>query len=215
MSAAHHLFWITSRAAGTAALLLASASVLLGLMMSASRRNPNKRDLRTLHEALSLTALGMVGLHGVSLLGDTYLNPGIAGIVVPFVGKYRPLWTGVGILAGYGLAGFGLSYYLRDRIGASRWKRLHRLTAVFWLLAIVHTIGAGSDAVELWFLVLTGTMIAPAALLFILRWLDRASEKGGAGTRAADPRYGSLHNPGDQEALEARQPHAKPSTQLQ
>lgn len=177
MSAAHHLFWITSRAAGSAALLISSASVLLGLMMSSSRRNPNRRDLRTLHEALSLTALGMVGLHGVSLLGDAYLNPGITGIIVPFAGAYRPLWTGIGILAGYGLAVLGISYYFRDRIGAARWRRVHRLTAAFWLLAIAHTIGAGSDATEPWFLILNGLVIAPAVLLLFLRWLGRASEE--------------------------------------
>jgi sulfoxide reductase heme-binding subunit YedZ len=175
VSAAHHLFWITSRAAGSAAMLLASASVLVGLMMSSNRRNPNRRDLRVLHEALSLTTLAMVGLHGISLLGDAYLNPGVAGIVIPFIGKYRPLWTGIGILAGYGLAALGLSYYLRDRIGAARWKRLHRLTALFWLMAIVHTIGAGSDASQPWFLILNGVAIVPAALLLVLRWLGRAS----------------------------------------
>lgn len=175
MSAAHHLFWITSRAAGGAAMLLASASVLVGLMMSSSRRNPNRRDLRTLHEALSVTALAMVGLHGVSLLGDAFLNPGIAGILIPFAGPYRPLWTGLGILAGYGLALLGFSYYLRDRIGAVRWRRLHRLTAAFWLLAIVHTIGAGSDATEPWFLILNAVPIVPAALLLALRWLGRAA----------------------------------------
>ncbi|HET8566412.1 MAG TPA: ferric reductase-like transmembrane domain-containing protein [Solirubrobacterales bacterium] len=191
MSAAHHLFWITSRAAGGAALLLSSVSVLLGLMMSSSRRNPNRRDLRTLHEALSLTALAMVALHGLSLLGDAYLNPGIAGILVPFVGEYRPLWTGIGILGGYGLAVLGLSYYLRDRIGASRWKRLHRLTAGFWLLAIVHTIGAGSDAVEPWFLILNAVVIAPAALLLLLRWLGRTWSEGDVAPGAADLRQES------------------------
>jgi methionine sulfoxide reductase heme-binding subunit len=199
VSAAHHLFWITSRAAGGAALLLASASVLLGLMMSATRRNPNKRDLRTLHEALSLTALAMVALHGVSLLGDAYLNPGITGILFPFVGRYRPLWTGVGILAGYGLAALGLSYYFRNRIGAVRWRRAHRLTAAFWLLAIVHTIGAGSDAVELWFLILNGVVVAPAALLLALRWIGRASDEGDVGTGAVNPPRiaPGLRSPGD------------------
>jgi sulfoxide reductase heme-binding subunit YedZ len=175
MSAAHHLFWITSRAAGSGALLLASASVLLGLMMSSIQRRPNRRDLRTLHEALSLAALAMVGLHGLSLLGDAYLNPGIAGILIPFDGRYRPLWTGVGILAGYGLALLGVSYYFRDRIGAARWRRAHRLTAAFWLLAIVHTIGAGSDAGEPWFLVIGGVTVIPASFLLVLRWLIRSS----------------------------------------
>jgi sulfoxide reductase heme-binding subunit YedZ len=178
MTAAHHLFWITSRAAGGAALLLASASVFLGLMMSSSRRNPNRRDLRTLHEALSLTVLAMVGLHGVALLGDSFLSPGITGIAIPFVGSYRPFWTGLGILAGYGLAALGLSYYLRDRIGASRWKSIHRLTALFWIAAIAHTLGAGSDGAQAWFLVLVAGFVLPAAALLALRWLGRALSPG-------------------------------------
>ena len=173
MIAGEHLFWITSRAAGGAALILASASVAVGLMMGSRRQSSNKRDLRAVHEALSLTTLAMVVLHGVSLLGDSYLNPGPVGIAIPFVGFYRPLWTGLGIIAGYGLAALGLSYYARDRIGAARWRRVHKLTAVFWVLAIVHTIGAGSDTAEVWFLAASGLAVVPAAALLALRWVDR------------------------------------------
>jgi sulfoxide reductase heme-binding subunit YedZ len=173
---APHLFWITSRAAGGAALLLASASVAVGLMMSSKRPGANKRDLRAIHETMSLTTLAMVALHGLSLLGDSYLNPGVAGIAIPFVGSYRPLWTGLGIIAGYGLAALGLTYYLRDRIGPARWRRLHRLTAVLWLAAIAHTIGAGSDAAEWWFLGASAALVLPAAALLILRWLGRGRE---------------------------------------
>jgi len=180
VNVAPHLFWITSRAAGGVALLLASASVALGLMMSSRRKTSNKRDLRAIHEALSLTTLAMVALHGVSLLGDSYLNPGLTGIAVPFVSAYRPLWTGLGIIAGYGLAVLGLTYYLRDRIGAARWRRLHRLTAVFWLLAIGHTIGAGSDATQIWFLAVSGALVVPAVLLLALRWLGRMGSSGPA-----------------------------------
>jgi sulfoxide reductase heme-binding subunit YedZ len=178
VNAAPHLFWITSRAAGGAALLLSSASVALGLMMGSKRRSPDRRDLRTIHEALSLTALAMVALHGLALLGDSFLNPGPTGIAVPFAGSYRPLWTGLGVIAGYGLAALGLSYYLRDRIGAARWRRVHRLTAVFWLLAVAHTIGAGSDATQLWFLLVSGAVVIPAALLLVLRRLGRAGGEG-------------------------------------
>ncbi|MBS1680048.1 MAG: ferric reductase-like transmembrane domain-containing protein [Actinobacteria bacterium] len=177
MIAGEHLFWITSRAAGGAALILASVAVAVGLMISAKRPSANaatsKRDLRAIHEALSLTTLAMVALHGLSLLGDAYLNPGVAGIAVPFVAFYRPLWTGLGIISGYGLAALGLSYYLRDRIGAARWRKLHRFTAAFWALAIVHTIGAGTDAAQLWFLLVSGLVVVPAAALLGLRYLDR------------------------------------------
>jgi sulfoxide reductase heme-binding subunit YedZ len=182
VNTAPHLFWITSRAAGGAALLLASASVALGLMMSSKRGGANKRDLRALHEALSLTTLAMVALHGLALLGDSFLNPGLTGIAVPFASAYRPAWTGLGIIAGYGLGALGLSYYLRDRIGAARWRRVHRLTAVFWLLAVVHTIGAGSDASQVWFLALSGALVIPAALLLTLRWAGRAETPQPAAT---------------------------------
>jgi sulfoxide reductase heme-binding subunit YedZ len=173
--AGEHLFWITSRAAGGAALILAGVAVAVGLMVSARRQgaSANKRDLRAIHEALSLTTLAMVALHGLALLGDSYLHPGLTGIAIPFVGFYRPLFTGLGIVAGYGLAALGLTYYLRDRIGAARWRKLHRFTAAFWLLAIAHTIGAGSDAAQIWFLLISGIVVIPAAALLALRYLDR------------------------------------------
>ena len=173
MIASEHLFWITSRAAGAAALILASAAVAAGLMLSAKRPATSKSDLRAIHEALSLTTLAMVVLHGLALLGDSYLHPGLAGIAVPFAGTYRPLWTGLGIVAGYGLAALGLTYYARDRIGAARWRKVHRLTALFWALAIAHTLGAGSDAAQPWFLLAAGIVVVPAAALLALRWADR------------------------------------------
>ena len=131
----------------------------------------------------------MVALHGLSLLGDAFLNPGLAGIAIPFVGVYRPLWTGSASSPATGSPALGLTYYLRDRIGAARWRRVHRMTAVFWLLAIVHTIGAGNDTAELWFLAASGAFVIPAALLLLLRWLGRAEDAeltgGLEGTTAA------------------------------
>jgi sulfoxide reductase heme-binding subunit YedZ len=191
VNVAPHLFWITSRAAGGAAVLMASASVAVGLMMSSKRQGSNKRDLRAIHEALSLTTLAMVALHGLALLGDAFFAPGLAGIALPFVGHYRPLWTGVGIISGYGLAALGASYYFRDRIGAARWRRVHRLTAVFWVLAIVHTIGAGSDAAQVWFLAVSGAMVIPTALLLALRWLGRAVEDAPSSPSLQDRRVAS------------------------
>ena len=173
MIAGEHIFWITSRAAGGAALLLAGGAVVVGLMLSAKKPVTNKNDLRAIHEALSLTTLAMVALHGLSLLGDTYLDPGLTGIAIPFVGSYRPLWTGIGIVSGYGLAALGLTYYARDRIGAARCRKMHRFVALFWVMGIVHTLGAGSDAAPLWFLLIAGAVIVPAAALLGLRLLDR------------------------------------------
>jgi methionine sulfoxide reductase heme-binding subunit len=170
-----HLFWITSRAAGVTALILSSFAVLAGLGLAGKplklKRGP---ELRALHEALSLAALIAVAIHGLSLLADSYLRPGIVGIAVPFAGAYRPLWTGIGIVSGYGLAVLGLTYYARSRIGPARWRSVHRLTALFWVGGIVHSLGSGTDSGTWWFLGVTGIVVVPAAAMLIARHLPRS-----------------------------------------
>ncbi len=169
VSAGPHVFWITSRAAGTAALVLSSLAVCAGLLIG-SRGGVLKGfggDTKALHEALSLATLVAIAVHGVTLLGDHYLHPSLFDISIPFTGGYRPFWTGVGIAAGWGLALLGLSYYARARIGQSRWRSLHRFTALFWLLGIVHTLGAGTDAGQPWFLLLLAIPAIPALILLL------------------------------------------------
>ena len=41
-------------------------------------------------------ALVAIAVHGVTLLGDRWLHPGLAGIAVPFAMGYRPSFTGLG-----------------------------------------------------------------------------------------------------------------------
>jgi hypothetical protein len=52
----------------------------------------------------------------------------VGGILLAFEPRYRPLFSGLGILAGHLAALLGLSFYARRRVGARVWRRLHRLT---------------------------------------------------------------------------------------
>lgn len=160
-----HLFWIISRGAGISALLLSSAAVGLGLLMSRRTARAHLKDLRPLHEALSLATIAALVLHAAALLGDGYLSPSLADVTVPFVFDYEPLWTGVGIIAGWLLVALGLSYYARGRIGVQRWRQLHRFTALAWVMAIGHSLGAGSDVARWWFISACLVTVVPAALL--------------------------------------------------
>jgi len=171
VNAVPHLFWITSRAAGIVALVVSSLSVSAGLLMSLRFMRRRGPDLLATHEVLSLTALVAIAVHGLSLLGDAWLHPSIADIAVPFVTSYKTLWTALGIVAGWGLALLGLTYYARRWIGTRRWRVLHRLTAVLWIAGMVHALGEGTDAGQIWFLALIGIVAVPALGLLAVRWL--------------------------------------------
>ena len=164
-----HLFWITSRAAGILALLLSTAGVSVGLLMGGRMTARRGTDLRVTHEALSLATMAAIVVHAGALLGDGFMSPGLLDITVPFVSSFNRWWTTLGIVCGWATLILGLSYYARARIGVQRWRRLHRLMALVWLLSIAHALGQGSDASEPWFLLGVGALIVPALALLAAR----------------------------------------------
>lgn len=164
-----HLFWITSRAAGFAALVLASLAVSLGLLMSTKLLKGRTTDLRAAHDTLALGTIVAIVVHGVTLLGDSFLHPSVLDISIPFVSSYKTIWTSLGIVGGWGLIILGLSYYARRWVGAVRWRKLHRFTALAWLLGLVHALGEGTDAGQLWFLAMIALVAIPALALLATR----------------------------------------------
>jgi sulfoxide reductase heme-binding subunit YedZ len=169
-STAGHLYWITSRAAGIAALALASASVGLGVAMGGRLVRGRVPDLRVAHEALSLGTMAALAVHGLALVGDAFIGMNLADVSVPFASSYQTFWVTLGVVGGWLLVLLGLSYYFRARIGAERWKRLHRWTLLAWLLGVVHALGVGTDAGAAWFLLSVGAVALPAAAMVALRF---------------------------------------------
>lgn len=189
----HYMWWLVSRASGLVALGLISVSVLLGLTMANKllRRPGLNRKLARLHEHLALVGLGAIAVHGLSLLGDRWLHPGVSGLVVPFAMTYRPLFTGLGVISAYLAALLGLSFYARRAIGARLWRRLHRATVLVWLLGVVHTLGAGSDASTPWLrmtMLITGVPIVTLALMRFGRRPGRRAQAAAVSSRPAPPR---------------------------
>jgi methionine sulfoxide reductase heme-binding subunit len=139
---------------------------VLGLVSALKLVSPaTAARLRPWHERLALTGLGCVAAHGLFLLADPWLHPGVTGVFVPFTMGYRPLWTGLGILAAYCLAAFGLSFYARRRIGARRWRSAHRFASVAFVLGAIHALGAGTDAATP---VVLGGIVAIAVFVAVL-----------------------------------------------
>jgi sulfoxide reductase heme-binding subunit YedZ len=175
MNPLDYSWWLASRASGVVALVLVTVSVAIGLTMASKivRKRGAGPVLVRIHEQTALAGLVAIAVHGITLLGDPWLHPGVKGILVPFTMGYKPLFTGLGIVAGYLAALLGLTFYARRRIGTKLWRKMHRATVLVWALGMVHAIGAGTDAGSAWlreFMVITGV---PIVALFAFRVLHK------------------------------------------
>jgi sulfoxide reductase heme-binding subunit YedZ len=179
MNPADYSWWLASRASGVVALVLVTISVAIGLTMATKlvRKRGAGPILVKVHEQTALAGLIAIAVHGITLLGDSWLNPGVKGILVPFAMDHAPVFTGLGIIAGYLAAFLGLTFYIRRRFGTKLWRKLHRATVLVWALGLVHAIGSGTDADSPWlreFMVLTGV---PIVALFAVRMVRRPAPK--------------------------------------
>lgn len=182
-----YTWWLVSRAAGVTAFATASAAMILGLSMAGklARRPGGARRFRALHEHLAIATLVAVAVHGLALLGDKWLHPGLGGILIPFQMSYRPLATGAGIIAGYGMAVLGLMFYARRRVGARLWRKAHRFTVAFWALGAGHALAAGTDASTPWMRAILAGSAAAVAVLFAIRVLGPRRRRPAPANRAA------------------------------
>lgn len=210
-----HGWWLASRASGLVALVLVTISVGLGLAMAGKvmRRPGLSRKLMAIHEQTALAGLVAIAVHGITLLGDPWLHPGVTGVAVPFTIGYRPLATGLGIIGGYLAALLGLSFYLRRRIGARLWRKAHRATVVVYMLGLAHAFTAGTDASAVWFrwwVLMTAPVIGG---LFVYRVFSGAAKKAGA--RAGRAHEGARERPSSAELPRgARHGQPRPRTAI-
>ena len=145
-------FWILARASGFTAYVLLTLSVLAGLAIRARPfGNAVKPASATdTHRFLALLGLGALVLHGGTLLLDRTVRLPVAALLVPGLSPYRPLATGIGVLAAELMIVVYASFSLRRRIGVRNWRRLHWATYGIFAGATVHGLAAGTDSGRPW-----------------------------------------------------------------
>jgi sulfoxide reductase heme-binding subunit YedZ len=182
-----HGWWLASRASGVVALVLVTVSVAIGLAMAGKvLRVPGlSRKLMAVHEQTALAGLIAICVHAITLLGDPFLDPGVAGVAVPFALGFETFFTGLGVIAAYLALLLGLSFYARRRIGAKLWRKAHRASVLVYALGLVHALGAGTDTAAIWFRwwVMATTPIVGG--LFVYRLLEGRTK---ARAKAAKPK---------------------------
>ncbi|GGR83850.1 hypothetical protein GCM10010269_23690 [Streptomyces humidus] len=147
--------WYASRASGTLALVLLTATVVLGIASGgrAAPRRLGRFEIGRLHRDLSLLTLVFLAVHVVTAVLDPFVHLGWAVSVVPFTASYRPLWLGLGTTAFDLLLAVLVTSALRLRLGVRRWKAVHWLAYAAWPFALFHGVGTGTDtrlSLQLW-----------------------------------------------------------------
>ena len=162
-------FWIVARSSGLVAYGLLTASVLAGLVLKsrALGASPKPSAVTDLHRFLALLGLAATGLHGGALVLDRTVPISVSDLLLPGAAPYRPLATGLGVLAAELTVVVYFSFALRKRIGIRAWRRLHWVTYGVFALATVHGLAAGTDSARTWALVVygaaTGAVVAATA----------------------------------------------------
>lgn len=181
-------FWIIARATGLTAYVLLTLSVLAGLIVKA---RPLGRALKTAsvtdtHRFLSLLALGSIAVHGLALVLDKTVRISLAALVVPGLAGYRPVATGLGVVAAELAVLIIVSFRFRRQIGHRNWRRLHWATYLVFVFATAHGLAAGTDSAHRWTtaLYLAATFSVAAATAW--RALTTPTRPKGA-TRVQDP----------------------------
>lgn len=140
--------WYLTRATGLVALVLLTISVVMGIVAAVgwtSERWPRFLSQR-MHRDVSLFCVGFVALHVLSTVSDGYVDIGLSSAFLPFQTAYRPVWVSFGALAFDLLLAVMITSALRRRIGYSSWRIVHWLAYVCWPIALIHSLGAGSDS---------------------------------------------------------------------
>jgi succinate dehydrogenase hydrophobic anchor subunit len=94
-------FWYITRASGVVALILLTATMVLGLTTTTRARSRNWPGFarQELHRRISMLSVVFVAIHVLTSVLDTYVHIGWLAIVVPFISPYSPFWVGVGAVA--------------------------------------------------------------------------------------------------------------------
>jgi methionine sulfoxide reductase heme-binding subunit len=140
--------WYATRATGVVALLVLTATVLLGIAGTGRVTAPGlpRVVIAGLHRNLSLLAVALITVHVVTTVADPYAGISVVSAVVPFTSHYRGFWLGLGAVALDLLLAVTVTSLFRDRLPRRAWRAVHWLAYGCWPVALWHGLGTGTDS---------------------------------------------------------------------
>jgi predicted ferric reductase len=172
--------WYATRGFGLVDLVLLTLTVALGVAQVARYTRPGwpRFLISGLHRNVSLLAVVLLGVHIATAVADPYAPIGVVDVFVPFVSRYRPVWLGLGALASDLVVALVVTSLVRDRMGQRTWRAIHWCAYGCWPVALVHSLGTGTDSrlgwVQLLYVGCAAIVLAAIAWRLTSRWTAAA-----------------------------------------
>ncbi len=167
-------YWYLTRGSGAITLILLTLTVALGIANVERMRTAAlpRFALQALHRSVSLLAVAFLFVHVATSVLDGFVSIRWIDAIVPFGAAYRPLWLGLGAVACDLLIAVVVTSLLRRRLGYRAWRATHWLAYASWPVAVLHTVGTGSDAGKTWMVVILVGCAIVMAVALIARLAD-------------------------------------------
>jgi predicted ferric reductase len=167
------VLWWAARAFGFVAYVALWCAMATGLLMSSPRfiGRLDRKVVFELHEQWTLSSVLATALHVLAVLSHEASGIGIAGALVPYGSEQLTGPMALGTLALWGLALLAASSWLRGRTSYRVWRVVHALAFGVFVLALAHSVTAGTDTGYLavrWLYAATGAALAAATVARIL-----------------------------------------------
>ncbi|NRD76182.1 ferric reductase-like transmembrane domain-containing protein [Bacillus sp. BRMEA1] len=163
--------WYMIRATGTVAYIMLYLSIIVGLYSQVQKKRKRKMTSTLYwHESLANWALILTIGHVGLLLIDSYMSFNWLEVLVPFTSQYQTLSMGLGTIAMYFIIMTIITSQARKMIGYQRWRKLHALNPILYILVTVHGLMSGSDFQGV---ILAAVNILPFAIFAIVMLKDK------------------------------------------
>ncbi|HET9080738.1 MAG TPA: ferric reductase-like transmembrane domain-containing protein [Trebonia sp.] len=169
-------FWYASRATGVVALLLLTAVMLLGLLVTRQKQLPGlpRFAVSGLHRNVALLATAFVAVHVLTAVADGFVTIPLTATVIPLTSSYERFWLGLGAVSFDLMIATVVTSLLRRHLSRKAWRGIHLTAYACWPVALFHSIFASKD-LQHGFLLLVGI---GCALVVIAAALWRVAEAG-------------------------------------
>jgi sulfoxide reductase heme-binding subunit YedZ len=182
LAATPNPLWFVARATGLVSLILLTGVVVLGIVTTGrwSSLLWPRSLFASIHRNVSLLSVVFVAVHIAASILDPFAHIQLRDAVVPFGAAYRPVWLGLGVITIELAAAMIVTSLTRHFIGPPVWRVIHWTAYTLWPLALLHSLGTGSDSRAWWALSIeAGCTAAVVAAVFHrvhvarLGWLGR------------------------------------------